>query len=200
MGVKGLAERKRQLVRDELGEAALRLLAWQGFEATTIDQIVASAGVSRRTFFRYFRSKEDVIVQFLGDVGDQLVGALRARPVTEPPAAALRSALSVLVDACLEHVEKTVRLTKLMLGTPALLARYLELQAKWRADLAAELASRAGIDPAASMHPALVSAVALDAFEVALRHWAQSDGEPDLSALVDQTLAPLAGVLNLVQP
>ncbi len=58
-----LAERKRQLVRDELTEAALKLLAFQGFEATTIDQMAAAAGLSRRTFFRYFQSKEDVIIE-----------------------------------------------------------------------------------------------------------------------------------------
>ena len=58
-----LAERKRQVVVDELTEAALQLLAIKGFDTTTVDEIVAAAGVSRRTFFRYFASKEDVVVQ-----------------------------------------------------------------------------------------------------------------------------------------
>jgi AcrR family transcriptional regulator len=191
-----LAERKRQLVRDELVEAALKLLTSQGFETTTIDQIVATAGVSRRTFFRYFRSKEDVIVAFLGDVGAQLCATLAARPVGEPPAVALRHAVSIFVQTCLEHPEKSLRLTKLMLGTPALLARFLERQARWRGDLAAELARRAGLDPRTDLRPALAAAVALAAFDTALNRWADSFGSHDLADLTDQTFAVVASALN----
>src|SRR5260221_13721428 len=88
-----LVERKRQLVRDELTEAALKLLAFQGFEATTIDQLAAAAGASRRTFFRYFQSKEDVIIEFLDDLGRQLRAALPAQPASERPALAVRNPL-----------------------------------------------------------------------------------------------------------
>jgi len=93
-----LAERKRQLVRDQLGVAALHLLAGQGYEETTVEQIVAAAGVSRRTFFRYFKSKEDVIVESVGDLGSAIRAELAARPARESPQAAIRAALSVAVD------------------------------------------------------------------------------------------------------
>lgn len=195
----GLAERKRQLVRDELAEAALKLLARQGFETTTIDQIVAATGVSRRTFFRYFRSKEDVIVQFLADVGAQLRAALAARPVGEPPAVALRHTLSIFIQTCIEHPEKSLRLTKLIRGTPALLARFLQLQTQWRTDLARELARRAGLDPNPDLRPALAAAVALAAFDTALNQWADSDGADDLTDLTDQTFAMVAAALNASQ-
>src|SRR5215207_7180855 len=129
-----LAERKRQLVRDELTEAALKLLAFQGFEETTIDQIVAAAGVSRRTFFRYFRSKEDVIIEFLGHLGTKLSHALAARPASEKPSVALREAFAVFTDTYHHNPEKSIRLARLTLRTPALMARYLERQTQWRAD------------------------------------------------------------------
>ncbi|MGE6735029.1 TetR family transcriptional regulator, partial [Streptomyces sp. NPDC059900] len=80
-----MAERKRQLVSSELTEAALQLLARKGFDAVTIDEIVTTAGVSRRTFFRYFASKEDVVVQFLADMGVGIHAELAARPEGEPP-------------------------------------------------------------------------------------------------------------------
>lgn len=194
-----LAERKRQLVRDELAECALKLLAWQGFETTTIDQIVAAAGVSRRTFFRYFQSKEDVIVQHLGHVGTDLYAALVARPVDERPATALRHALSVLVQVCMEHPEKSLRLTKIMLGTPSLLARFLERQAEWQTGLAAELARRSDLDPVADLHPALAAAVALAAFNTALQRWADGDGAADLADLTDQSFAVVAEALNRIR-
>jgi AcrR family transcriptional regulator len=191
-----MAARKRQLVRDELAEAALRLLAWQGYESTTVEQIVAAAGVSRRTFFRYFESKDDVIVQFLGDVGVQLRAALAARPVEEPPAIALRHALSVLVDACTSDPEKSVRLVKVMLDTPALRARFLERQAQWQIGLAAELVSRSGVDARSDLRPSLAAAVALAAFGTALDRWASTDGVEDLAALTDETIAIVTAALN----
>ena len=89
-----LAERKRQVVVDELTEAALQLLAIKGFDTTTVDQIVAAAGVSRRTFFRYFASKEDVVVQHLGTIGTMMTAEMAARPADEPIAMSLRHAMT----------------------------------------------------------------------------------------------------------
>lgn len=182
----GLAERKRQLVQDELTEAALKLLAFQGFEETTIDQIAAAAGVSRRTFFRYFRSKEDVIIEFLGHLGQKLTEALQSRPAGEPPVTALRQTFAIFTETYSHFPEKSIRLTKLILGSPALLARYLERQAQWRADLAVVLGQRIG---ASGLGPAVTAAVAFAAFDTAITAWAASDGTADLSELTDEAFA-----------
>src|SRR3954464_4833682 len=92
-----LAQRKRQLVVDELTEAALQTMAVKGFETTTVDEIVAVAGLSRRTFFRYFASKEDVLVQLLAYLGDLMQAVVASRPADEPPAVALRHALAAAI-------------------------------------------------------------------------------------------------------
>jgi len=115
-----LAERKRQLVRDQLGEAALRLLASQGYEETTVEQIVAAAGVSRRTFFRYFKSKEDVIVGSVGDLSATIRAELAARPEQENPQSAIRAALAVAVEQLASEPEKSVPIIRLLFDTPAL--------------------------------------------------------------------------------
>jgi len=196
----GLAERKRQLVRDELAEAALRLLARCGYAETTVDQIVGEAGVSRRTFFRYFRSKDDVVVQFLGDIGAQLCAALAGRPAHEPPSVALRQAMAVFVDACEEHPEKSLALTKLIWGTPALLGTFLERQALWRVDTAAELGRRGGLDPAADLRPGLAAAVGLAAFDTALHRWSDTGGAESLGDLVDRAIAAIAPALDASAP
>jgi AcrR family transcriptional regulator len=185
----GLAHRKRLLVRDELAEAALKLLAFQGFEETTIDQIVAAAGVSRRTFFRYFQSKEDVIVESLGEIGEELRAALDARPAGEAPATAVRQAFSVFVDElCAESPEKELRLTRLILHTPALAARYLERQMEWKAAMAVSLAGRMGAAEH-DLRPAVIAGVAFAALDAALHAWIDGYGERHLGALLDETFA-----------
>ncbi|MFJ3777209.1 TetR family transcriptional regulator [Streptomyces sp. NPDC090075] len=192
-----MAERKRQLVRGELAEAAVKLLADQGFEETTVDQIVAAVGMSRRTFSRYFDSKEDVIVHMLAEAGVHLCAELRARPTDEPPAVALRHALSVFTSLSIGNPDKTLRVSRLILDTPALLARFLERQSQWQTEMTGILARRTGLDPDADLRPALAAGVALTAFQTGLRRWVDSDGTKDMDKLVDQAFAWVTPALDL---
>src|SRR5260221_12247507 len=75
-----IGERKRRAVRGELSEVALRLLTDRDFDSRTIDQIADAAGISRRTFFRYFASKEDVVFAFLDQWAGRLAAGIVARP------------------------------------------------------------------------------------------------------------------------
>ncbi|GAA2298088.1 TetR family transcriptional regulator [Streptomyces kunmingensis] len=191
-----LAQRKRQLVSDELTEAALQLLALKGFDAVTVDEIVAAAGVSKRTFFRYFASKEDVVVQFLADMGADMRSALAERPAGETPAAALLHAVRVPVTTCAADSERALRVVQLILRTPALHARFLERQVQWRDDLAEELAGRVGLDPETDLYPRLATGAALNAFHVVLQRWSASDAAQDPVALLDQAFAVVARALD----
>ncbi|MFF9195776.1 TetR family transcriptional regulator [Streptomyces sp. NPDC014779] len=195
-----LAERKRLLVADELSEAALQLLALRGFDAVTVDEIAAEAGVSKRTFFRYFASKEDVVVRFLSGMGTDIHAALASRPAGEPPSAALRHALAVPLLACTDrhpdHAARALRVVQLILRTPALLARFLERQAEWREALAGELARREGVDPAADLYPRLAAGTALVAFHTALERWGASDAAEDPLDLLDRAFAVVGPALD----
>lgn len=191
-----LAERKRQLVREELTGAAVKLLTHQGFDETTVDQIVAAVGMSRRTFSRYFESKEDVIVHMIAQAGTRLCTELRARPADEPPAAALHHALSVLTSLTVGPSGKKLRMSKLILDTPALLARFLERQSHWQDEMTAILAERTGLDPDTDLRPALAAGVALTVFNAALHRWADSDGATDMGELVDQAFTIIAPALD----
>ncbi|MFJ3583045.1 TetR family transcriptional regulator [Streptomyces sp. NPDC090127] len=193
-----LAQRKRQFVSNELTEAALQLLAVKGFDAVTVDEIVAAAGVSKRTFFRYFASKEDVVVQFLADMGTGIRDELAARPADEPPSEALRHAMAVPLEACTDHpdhTERALRVVRLILGTPALHARFLERRLRWSDDLAAELTRRLRLD-ATDLYPRLAAGVALTAFDVTLQRWSAGDGTDDPTALVERAFALLAPALD----
>ncbi|MFF2412171.1 TetR family transcriptional regulator [Streptomyces sp. NPDC058092] len=191
-----MAQRKRQLVSNELTEAALQLLALKGFDVVTIDEIVTSAGVSKRTFFRYFASKEDVVVRFLADMGTGIRAELAARPIEERPSVALLHAVSVPVTACADHSDRALRVVQLILRTPALLARFLERQARWRDDLTVELARRLGLDPDADLYPQLAAGMALTAFDAVLQRWSGSDGAEDPAELIDRAFAVIAPALD----
>ncbi|OKJ61320.1 TetR family transcriptional regulator [Streptomyces sp. CB02009] len=196
-----LAQRKRQLVATELTEAALQLLALKGFDAVTVDEIATAAGVSKRTFFRYFASKEDVVVQFLADMGADMRADLAARPTGERPSEALLHAVSVPLTICDAHAERALPVVRLILRTPALLARFLEHQARWREDLTEELAARLGRDPRTDLSPRLAAGTALAAFDAVLHRWSEGE-EPgssaDPGALITEAFALLAPALDSV--
>jgi len=194
-----LAERKRELVAGELRDAALMLLATRGFDAVTVDDIVAAAGMSRRTFHRYFASKEDVVVRFLADMSADIVAALAARPPAEPPSVALRHAVWVPLAACTDHpdhIERSRIVVRLILDTPALRARWLERQARCRAELTAELAARCGLDPDADVYPEMAAGMALVVLDTVLERWQPGDGEQRLAELTDRAFAVIATALD----
>ena len=86
-----LQERKQELVRAELFNAAWQLFGERGYEATTVAQIAAAAGVSRRTFFRYYASKEDVLVETTGELAEAMLAAMAERPLDGAAAARHRA-------------------------------------------------------------------------------------------------------------
>jgi AcrR family transcriptional regulator len=88
----GLRERKKAKTRWAIQEHAMRLFGEQGYAATTVDQIAAAAEISPSTFFRYFATKEDVVVQDQYD--DLFVTAFRAAGGTKDPIATLRRMVS----------------------------------------------------------------------------------------------------------
>ncbi|MFE2012422.1 TetR family transcriptional regulator [Streptomyces sp. NPDC059491] len=194
-----LAQRKRQLVATELTEAALQLFALKGFDAATVDEIATRAGVSKRTFFRYFASKEDVVVQFLAGMGADMRASLATRPAGEPLSEALRHVVSVPLAACGDHAERVLPVVRLILRTPSLLARFLEHQAEWREGLAEELGARLGLDPATDLRPRLAASMALAAFDAVLRRWSAGEG-PQVGeapeALIGEAFAVLAPALD----
>src|SRR5688500_15922920 len=92
-----LRERTRRAVRKELQTVAIDLFLQQGFEATTVEQIAEAAGLSRRSFHRYFASKDDVLTAALEDSGATIAAGIAARPKNESPWMVLRRGFDELV-------------------------------------------------------------------------------------------------------
>lgn len=149
-----LRERTRRAVRQQLADSAMRLFVEQGFEATTIDQIAADTGISRRSFFRYFASKEDVVLGELFDRGGIVATALAGRPPGESPWDAVKAALLELQRVTRASDESELQLGRMLYDTPTLRARHLEKQLAWQDLLVPILSERirstgraTGIDP-----------------------------------------------------
>jgi AcrR family transcriptional regulator len=138
----------------QIAEMAIDLFVERGYEETTIDDICAVADISRSTFFRYFRSKEDVLVHRVADLGDSLLSALQARPDGETPWVALRRALSPLIEQYGADSERVLRSTRLVKATPSLATFHQEKLARWGQLLIPEVARRMGSDPGDPTDPA----------------------------------------------
>jgi len=92
-GTPGRREENKQRTRSALERAAARLFEERGFGATTVRDIAAAAGVGERTFFRYFPSKEDLVLQEIRNLVPGLMTMVRERPAAESPLTAFREAI-----------------------------------------------------------------------------------------------------------
>jgi AcrR family transcriptional regulator len=142
----GLRERKKAKTRAAIRAHAMRLFDEQGYAATTVDQIAAAADVSQSTFFRYFPTKEDVV---LTDDYDPLVAAaLRAQPADLNPITAIRLAFGEIFKAIsTEDWEQEQIRQRLFLNVPELRGRALQQYAEAITLLAGVVAERAGLPP-----------------------------------------------------
>jgi AcrR family transcriptional regulator len=192
----GLRERRKKLTAAELEAAAYRLFGERGFDAVTVDDIAAEADVSRRTFFRYFASKEDVL---LADHFTQLARlreAMAARPSDEPIVTALRNAVLSMTGDFEDRKEMVILRGRLMRDTPSLQARSLVHQKLWEEAMQEMVASRLGVDPVKDLRPGVVSAAALAAMRVAFTNWLVGGCDGDLIALTTEALDLLDGGLQ----
>ncbi len=190
----GLRERKKAKTRAAIRECALRLFYAHGYDATTVEQIAEAAEVSPSTFFRYFPTKEDVV---LSDEYDPLlIRAFDAQPPGLRPVQAMRRAFRSVIGrippAELAEIRQRVRL---MHTVPALRAAFLDSMtesARRLEDLVARRAGRDPDDPAVRAFAGAVQGVLLAEYF----HW-QEHPEGDLRADIDQALALLEDGLPL---
>jgi AcrR family transcriptional regulator len=177
-------QRKKNATRDRIRASALRLFREQGYDATTVEQISAAAGVSHMTFFRYFPVKEDVI---LSDGYDPLIATLIAQaPATWPLVRRIRT---VLVEGLrlIYDSERDALLAqnKLIVSTPALRDRLWAQQiGTQELILQALAASQDHTHP--SFEDRVTVAACLAAASTAILTWVENEGTPELPDLMEQ--------------
>lgn len=193
-----LRERKKARTRAAIREHAIRLFREQGYQATTVEQIAAAAEVSPSTFFRYFPTKEDVVLQ--DDLDVQMLAALNRQPAELGPVAAIRAAsreaLSSFDAAEMERLRVTTALT---LSVPEIRARAMDEFARTIQVIAEAVGERAGRPPHDLAVRALAGAVVGVIMSVTMpwRDWTEEGAVRAMFDRIDEALALLEAGLPL---
>jgi len=145
--VVGLRATKKEATKLALVAAALDLFEVQGFDGTSIDEIAAKAGVGRSTFFRYFETKEDVVLGSRWD-GERLKNMLAERPAFEAPFQAVRAALGEMMQFFHAERARMKRQFRIIQSVEALRLRHFYRVMAWERTIAEFVAERRGTDHA----------------------------------------------------
>lgn len=181
--------RPRATTHDELEAVGMDLFRRMGYENVSVQQISDAAGVSRRTFFRYFPTKSDLPWGDFGLEVDRLRVTLSAVPDHVPLMAALRRAVVEFNRVPAEAVDQHRARLGLILTEPELIARSLLKFQLWREVIAEFAARRLGM-PTSAFLPELVGEIALSAAVAAYRQWIPAPTS-DLPTLIDTAFAAI---------
>jgi AcrR family transcriptional regulator len=182
------------VVRQEIARAAWLLFAARGYEGTTVDHVAREAGVSRRTFFRYFSSKEDVVVGTSDALAEDFLAAFADRPRREAPLVAIHRSLRPVVAARLADAQEARAIIRLLRKSRTLRRSMLERHARMEERLTALIAARTGADPRRDPAPALLAFVARALMDAAFNVW--FDQRPDdVGAMIDGLFRSLRAVV-----
>ncbi|MCM3920553.1 TetR/AcrR family transcriptional regulator [Frankia sp. AiPs1] len=202
----GLRERTRQAVRREIAETANALFVERGFDVTTIDDIAAAVGMSQRSVFRYFATKEEIVLGKFDLVVDDMLTTLRARPADEDVWTSLHHVFDVLVslaeapgyEALVEPIHRMV------FDTPALLAGYLQRLQHMQDVVVTTLHERAGAvgTPygAADPTPRALTAAAFGCLVAAQHSWLASGTKGSFAAAIDRAMATISPRVPIRSP
>ena len=169
----GLRERKRRETAQRISEVALRLFLANGYEATTLDAIAVEAGISRRTFFYYYKSKDDILISMQSGMGEAIATGLRDEPDDKRPITAVRDVILRMSEAY--PAEHMIAIDRLMRSSEVVMARkqasYVEhertvfaaLRAKWP-------------DPAMETSLRMVAMLAIGSIRLALEAFNREEG------------------------
>ncbi|MFC0051268.1 TetR family transcriptional regulator [Streptomyces actinomycinicus] len=189
------AAAQRLKMRRELAAAAMELFATKGYEATTVDEIAAAAGVARRTFFRHFRSKEEAIFPDHDDTLVRAEAVLNAAPAHEHPLDTVCRGIKEVMRMYAARPEISVARYKLTREVPTLreaeiasVARYERLFTRY---LLGHFDEHAHADDA-NDDPLLAEVAAsavVTAHNHVLRRWLRAGGQGDVEAQLDHAFA-----------
>jgi AcrR family transcriptional regulator len=189
-GSSDLRQRRRIRTKQMVQMEALRLFSEKGYDQTTVDEIAHAAAMSSRTFFRYFPTKEDVV---LWDEYDErpIDEVLRIRPDEDPLTQLFLRVRGIFAEIYLKDPKLLLTRTKLSFTVPEIRARFLNAQLTLLGPHVARIADAIGASRDDLRLPATLAAL-YSAMIVAVERWQRHDGREDLLRLFDDAIAALA--------
>ena len=188
----GLRERNRRATLQRIADVGMELFLANGFDATTLDEIAAAAGISRRTFFYYFRSKDDILLAHIAGYDDALRASIRDHPSAGEPIDVVREAL--LEMSARFQTSRTVAISRLIRESEVLSSR------KHRNDLHRE---QVVYETLCELWPGkdrrdrlrLVAMAASGALRIAVDAWLEQGGKRQLTKYVQDAFANLKAAI-----
>jgi AcrR family transcriptional regulator len=191
----GLRERKKERTRRDLQQAAIELFAEKGYDHVTVADIADRAEISPRTFYRYYKSKDDLVLSPLEGSLAAYREILADRPREEPPLKALQESFVSFAPSMEEFT--TSERVELVRENPELHRRAVELTERWQEAITADLAERTGAGRELERRLWLASGVAMTAAVAALRIWVERGSRPrGLADAVMDTFGALADIVK----
>ena len=182
---------KSHAVSTSVAAHALRLFDEKGFENVTVDEIAAASGISRRSFFRYFATKEDVVVAGHAEFGPRIAALVKARAEDEDVWVSLRRGYDILADNVARDPDGAARTMRVINSTASLRAHTLEKHLGWAVDLVPEIARRLGDAEARRLEADALVHASFACLDVALAHFALG-GAQSLHDLLDTAFDTLS--------
>ncbi|AEV70793.1 transcriptional regulator [Mycolicibacterium rhodesiae NBB3] len=184
--------------REALISAAVALFETQGYDATTVDQITAAAGVAPRTYFHHFGAKEDILFDGYAERLDEATRRFRAsRSITLW--GALSEASASVAEAIAAQPEIFVVRARMYASHPALRATRLRINDDWIDQMTREVARWLGSDAESDLRPRLAATVINGANRAAIDTWVAGDGRGELLAIMSQAVALLRPSINRIE-
>lgn len=180
-------ERKKRQTREALVAAAEKLFAERGFAGATIGDLAEAADTSPRTFFRYFASKEDILLDDLAAALPFVREALGQGEPDEPILTAVHRITLTLASALSRPQDMARR--RLVHSIPEVRGRLFEANERISEEIVVAVAERLGVSPEFDPRPRLLASIAMGTVRAAVHAWFASDGRVDPATQVDEAFA-----------
>ena len=185
-----LQARKQELVRDVIWDAAIDLFTQDGFDDTTVDDIARAAGVSRRSFFRYFSSKSDLMAQGIVNYGTDLIDAIGACPPDYSPLDVFRATVLQVAQLSAAH-PRTRKIMQIAANYPGAREAQLSRVAEVQDRIAEAFAGRSGKNSKDdNLTASVLAALTFSLLGVTFRFWFHH-GDQDISVTAERVFATL---------
>jgi AcrR family transcriptional regulator len=186
-----LRTRKKDATRRALVQAANRRFHRDGFDATTIDDICADAGIGRRTLFRYFPSKDALAFPHRAERLERFIQLLESAPPEESPFASLRRVAETFAREYAANRDSLLAQQRVIERSPALVACEHEIDQDWEQAMARIFARRFAGSADAELRARMLAGAAIGLIRATMRYWFEHQGRPDLGQLGRQAVDSL---------